>query len=85
MLANVLTYVEQAHGQANLNRTETLTGTFPDATDIADWAARPVALMCNNGVMSGRTQGNTSLLTPLAHTSLQESVTLAVKLHGLLK
>lgn len=84
MLANVVAYVEQVGGTANLNRDEQLPGTFPDAADVADWASKPVALMCNNGVMSGRTQGNATLLTPLAHTSLQESVTLAVKLHDIL-
>lgn len=85
MLANTVAYVEQRSGSADLNRSETLTGAFPDAADIADWAMKPVALMCNNGIMSGRTQGSSTLLTPLAHTSLQEAVTLAVKLLNLLK
>lgn len=85
MLANVVSYVEKTAGQAELDRSETLQVSFPDASDVADWALKPVALMCNNGVMSGRTQGSTTLLTPLAHTSLQEGVTLAVKLHDILK
>ena len=85
MLANVVSYVEKTAGRAELDRGEILSGSFPDAADVADWAGKAVALMCNNGVMSGRTQGDTTLLTPLARTSLQESVTLAVKLHDLLK
>lgn len=85
MLSNVVSYVEKTAGQADLDRSETLSGSFPDAADVADWAIKPVALMCNNGVMNGRTQGSATLLTPLAHTSLQEGVTLAVKLHDLLK
>lgn len=84
MLANVVAYVEKTTGQAELDRSETLKGSFPDANEVADWAIKPVSLMCNNSVMSGRTQGSTALLTPLAHTSLQEGVTLAVKLYDIL-
>lgn len=84
MLANVVSYVEKTAGQADLDRSETLSGSFPDAADVAGWAIKPVALMCNNGVMNGRTQGSATLLTPLAHTSLQEGVTLAVKLHDIM-
>jgi len=84
MLANVLAYVEQTVGKADLDRSETLSNAFPDTADVADWAAKAVALMCNNGVMSGRAQNNDTLLTPLAYTSLQESITLAVKLFDLL-
>ncbi len=85
MLANVVSYVDSTSGSADINRSERLDVSFPDAADVADWAAKAVALMCNNGVMSGRTQGSSTLLTPLAHTSLQESVTLAVKLNDILK
>lgn len=85
MLANVAAYVEQTGGAAELEPSETLNVPFPDSADVADWAAKAVALMCNNGIMSGRTQGDTVLLTPLARTSLQEGITLTVKLHDILK
>ncbi|MBQ3135317.1 MAG: S-layer homology domain-containing protein [Oscillospiraceae bacterium] len=84
MLSNVITYVENNTAPTELDRSESFRTSFPDASDVADWAVRPVALMCNNGVMSGRTQGDAVFLTPLAHTTLQEGVTLAVKLHDLL-
>lgn len=85
MLANVITYAEQTGGQSELDRSETLNGSFPDAADVAGWASKAVTLMCNNGVMSGRGQGDAVFLTPESHTSLQEGITLAVKLYDLLK
>lgn len=86
MLAHVVDYVDSRNGTpAPIDRTETMTGSFPDTDQVAGWAVRQVALMTNNSVMSGRATDAGTMLTPLAHTTLQEAVTLTVKLHDLLK
>ena len=86
MLAHVVDYVDSQTGvPADIDRMQTITASFPDAGQVADWAVKQVALMTNNGVMSGRASDKGTMLTPLAQTTLQEAVTLTVKLHDLLK
>ena len=86
MLAHVVDYVDSQIGvPADIDRMQTITASFPDAGQVADWAVKQVALMTNNSIMSGRASDKGTMLTPLAQTTLQEAVTLTVKLHDLLK
>ncbi|MBO5340919.1 MAG: S-layer homology domain-containing protein [Oscillospiraceae bacterium] len=86
ILAHVVDYVDSQKGvSSDIDRTQVITASFPDAGQVADWAVKQVALMTNNSVMSGRASDHGTMLTPLAHTTLQEAVTLTVKLHDLLK
>lgn len=81
MLAHVADYV---NASAPLDRTETITGTFTDTSKVAGWAVKQVALMTNNGVMGGKATANGSALEPESNTTLQEAVTLIVKLNSIL-
>ena len=77
MLDHVISYVETHTGvDAGLDRSGVISSSFQDRQLVDDWAQTSVALLTANDIMSGRGSGN---LAPLASTSLQEAVTLAVK------
>ena len=82
MLAHVADYVDAS---ALPDRTETVKGSFTDTDKVAGWAMKQVALMANNGVMGGKATANGSALEPESRTTLQEAVTLSVKLNDILK
>lgn len=86
MLAHVVDYVNQ-HGDkaSSLDRSESINNTFSDTDKVASWAVKQVALMTNNGIMGGRAAQAGLMIAPEANTSLQEAVTLTVKLCDLLK
>lgn len=86
MLANAANYVETQRGRLSpLDRTSTLSDRFADRDEVADWAKAQVALMTANSVMGGKADGERVLIAPLADTTVQEAVTLAVKLCDALK
>lgn len=81
MLAHVADYV---NASASLDRTETVKGTFTDTDKVAGWAVKQVALMANNGVMGGKATEHGPALEPESNTTLQEAITLIVKLNDIL-
>ncbi len=82
MLAHVVEYVQAQMGPfSDWNQSEEVTTSFPDLAQVEGWAVKQVALMTNNGIMSGRATDTGALLTPKAQTELQEAITLAVKLY----
>lgn len=85
MLAHVVDYVT-AHQDipTQLDRSETINGSFPDAGQVADWAVKQVALMTNNNIMGGKATDTGAIISPNANTTLQEAVTLIVKLYDIL-
>ena len=86
MLSNMISYVDSQRGSAaNLDRSESMNVSFPDQDLVASWAIRQVALITNNGIMSGRASDTGTKLTPMDYTTLQEAITLTVKLHNLIK
>lgn len=86
MLAHASDYVERQRGRLSpLDRTPTIGDRFADRDEVADWAKTQVALMTANNVMGGKADGNRTLIAPLAETTVQEAVTLAVKLCDALK
>lgn len=86
MLAHVIDYADAQRGApAQLDRSAEIDEKFSDRADVASWAAAQVALMTANGIMGGRADGSRVLIAPLAQTTLQEAVTLTVKLHDVLK
>ena len=81
MLANAVNYVETQRGRLSpLDRAGTISDRFADRDTVADWARKQVALMTANNVMGGKADGGRTLIAPLAETTVQEAVTLAVKL-----
>ena len=81
MLAHVADYVEgQRGGASKLDRAQALSNRFADRGEVASWATAQVALMTANNVMGGKADGDRTLIAPLADTTVQEAVTLAVKL-----
>ena len=77
MLDHVISYVEaQTGAAAPLERPGAVDASFRDAGEVDSWALKSVALLTANDIMSGRGENT---LAPLAHTSLQEAATLAVK------
>lgn len=84
MLAHVADYVNAQRTQpTQLDRTESIKGVFTDTDRVADWAVYPVALMTNNNVMGGKAAANGTALEPESYTTLQEAITLSVKLFDL--
>lgn len=82
MLSNAINYVaafwEEEPGLAPSGGST--FESFPDSAEVDAWAVDAVALLTDSGVMSGRG----GWIKPLEPTTLQEAVTLAVKLHGAL-
>jgi len=86
MLTHVLEYVESAKGGVeSWNRSTDIPESFPDRDKVAGWAAAQVAQMTNNSIMSGKSvAGGVPAIDPEASTSLEEAITLAVKLQRIL-
>ncbi len=79
MLNSVVSYVDKANGTATLTNTSTqVDAKFKDVDQIAGWAKNAVALMTNNGVMSG---GDGKVL-PLNNATIQEAIILIYGLNG---
>ncbi len=86
MLAHVADYVVAHQSEpTQLDRAETIKGTFTDTDKVADWAVKQVALMTNNSIMGGKATATGSALEPESNTTLQEAVTLSVKLNDIFK
>ncbi len=86
MLAHVADYVNaQRTEPAQLDRTETIKGSFTDADRVAGWAVEQVALMTNNNIMGGKAAADGTALAPESNTTLQEAITLTVKLNDIFK
>lgn len=84
MLSNVISYVNQHRSSSpSLDLTPTIQGSFPDTDRVASWAVKQVAWMTNNKVMGGKAAATGPMLCPEDNTSLQEAVTLTVKLFDL--
>ena len=84
MLSNTMNYVNQYRDTATLiDRSEKISGNFIDTNKVAGWAAKPVALMTNNGVMGGKAASSGVALAPESNTTLQEAIILTVKLFNL--
>lgn len=86
MLAHVADYVNaQRTEPAQLDQTQSIKGPFTDTDRVADWAVKQVALMTNNNVMGGKAAANGTALEPESNTTLQEAITLSVKLNDIFK
>ena len=79
MLNQVIRLVDEANGTSTLTNTSTTVNSqFTDADQIDSWAVESMALLNNNGLMSGT--GNT--LSPKNNTSIQEAITLILALYN---
>lgn len=82
MLAHVVDYVTfRQTAPAVLDKSEAIKGTFTDTDRVESWAVKQVALMTNNGIMGGQATDLGNAIAPKANTTLQEAITLAVKLN----
>ena len=78
MLNKVIQYVAQTTGTDPLADHSTEIGShFTDAASIADWARDSVALLTNNGLMSGKDGGR---VAPKDQTKVEEAVALILAL-----
>lgn len=84
MLAQTTSYVNSHRDTPiTLDPSEVISGTFLDVDTVADWAVKQVALMTNNNVMGGKATPEGILLAPLDNTTVQEAITLIVKLYDI--
>ena len=80
MLNKVIQYVDQANGSSTLANTSTeMDAKFTDTASIASWAADSVALLTNNGLMTGKDGGR---VAPLDNTKVEEAIVLVLALRG---
>ena len=78
MLNKVIQYVAQTTGTDPLADHSTEMGShFTDTASIADWARDSVALLTNNGLMSGKDGGR---VAPKDQTKVEEAVALILAL-----
>ncbi len=79
MLNRVIEYVDEANGTSTLENTDTTVDSarFPDAAQIDSWAAPSVALLTNNGLMSGKDTG----VAPHDNTTVEEAIILVLALN----
>ncbi|MGI5963413.1 MAG: S-layer homology domain-containing protein [Lawsonibacter sp.] len=80
MLNKVIQYVDQAKGSTTLANTSTeMDAKFTDTASIASWASDAVALLTNNGLMSGKDGGR---VAPLDNTKVEEAIVLVLALYN---
>lgn len=80
MLNKVIQYVDQANGSSTLANTSTeMDAKFTDTASIASWAADSVALLTNNGLMTGKDGGR---VAPLDNTKVEEAIVLILALYN---
>ena len=78
MLRGVIRYVDEIQGTVTLTNEDTrMDSRFIDNEDIAGWAVESVALMTNNGLMSGTDEGR---VAPESNTTVEEAVALILAL-----
>ena len=76
MLSKVIEYVDAANSTATLANTSTeLDGAkFNDTAEVASWAKPAVALLTNNGLMSGSNGG----IAPKSNTTVEQAIILVL-------
>ena len=80
MLNAVIRYVDGARGTSTLTNTSIqMDSRFTDTASIANWAVDSVALLTNNGLMSGKDGGR---VAPLDNTKIEEAVVLILALYN---
>lgn len=80
MLNKVIQYVDAANASSTLTNFDKQmdTSRFNDTDQIAGWAVEAMALLTNNGLMSGKGAG----VAPLDNTTTQEAVALILALYN---
>ena len=72
--------MDRARGTSTLTNTSTrVDPKFTDTASIAGWAVDSVALLTNNGLMSGKDGGR---VAPLDNTKIEEAVVLILALYN---
>ncbi len=79
MLKQVIRCVDEATGSNTLtNQDTTLNSQITDADQIDSWALESMALMNNNGLMSG----DNNMLFPKSSTSIEQAITMILALYN---
>ena len=84
MLDHVAVYAAEQQSKDGLPDVAEIAEKFIDRAEVADWAKKQVARMTGNAVMGGKATDKGDAITPQANTTLQEAVTLAIKLDDML-
>ena len=80
MLNRVIEYVDQSRGGQTLTNTGTqMDPKFTDSANIDSWAVNSVALLTNNGLMSGKDGGR---VAPKDNTKVEEAAILILALYN---
>lgn len=72
MIVRTIEKLEELSGKSYIDHSQTNLEGFSDFEDTADWAKSFVAILANNGIMSG----SDNKLTPLSPTSIEECLVL---------
>ena len=80
MLNRVIEYVDQSRGSQTLTNASTqMDPKFTDSANIDSWAVNSVALLTNNGLMSGKDGGR---VAPKDKTKVEEAAILILALYN---
>ena len=80
MLNRVIEYVDQSRDSQALTNTSTqMDPKFTDSSNIDSWAVNSVALLTNNGLMSGKDGGR---VAPKDNTKVEEAAILILALYN---
>lgn len=80
MLNQVIRLVDEAKGTDTLtSKDDQLGSQFTDKGEVASWAAKSMALLTNNGLMSGQSGGR---LAPKSNTTVQEAIVLILAMYN---
>lgn len=76
----MLNQVIRLAGDEILTNTSTQLGSqYTDTGSVASWAVESMALLTNNGLMSGKDGGR---LAPVVNTSVQEAIVLILAVYN---
>ena len=79
MLRQVIRCVDEANGTTTLTNEDTAVNSqITDAGDIDSWAVESMALINNNGLMSG----SDNMLFPKSSTSIEQAITMILALYN---
>ena len=78
--SRVIEYVDQSRGSQTLTNASTqMDPKFTDSANIDSWAVNSVALLTNNGLMSGKDGGR---VAPKDKTKVEEAAILILALYN---
>ncbi len=78
MLYNSIVCIEKNKGKEYTTKKADISGSYSDKNKVSSWAKTGMAVLVNNGIMSGT---STTTLSPQSNATIEQSIILIYKLY----